>query len=295
MKVSPDSVSTPIYLKTGEDFAWPEHEPMFYLLAKDGIYLCRNSRFSKSCVKTDRFPSGLASQETFLQSNYPKIPQILLERVVGFFDVIAQRHDSECGALFVYDINREVMDVVIPKQTGGPAHLDYEVPTLAPGVLLIGDIHSHVNVGAFSSGVDQDDEVYRPGIHLIVGVIRREPPEFHCEIVSDGARFKVNDLGIISEGYEKRRTGEVPQQWLDQFTLKQYNNHNYQQNTNQGRELGEWVFDPKKGVHIWKPQKDKKQKRSLFRRYEETTNERTESKNGQQQNHNTTDGTKCSV
>ena len=55
------------------------------------------------------------------------------------------------------------------------------------------------------------------GMHVVVGRIFGEPPEFHCEFVVDGARFPVG-LSEVVERYERRRD-DVPPQWIDRVEV----------------------------------------------------------------------------
>jgi hypothetical protein len=75
---------------------------------------------------------------------------------------------------------------------------------------------------AYASSMDKADEEYRAGLHIVVGRVHLEPPEFHCEVTVDGARFPVADLGAIIAGYQRRREREVPQAWLDRLTVKSW-------------------------------------------------------------------------
>ena len=93
------------------------------------------------------------------------------------------------------------------------------MPLLPPELTLIGDIHSHVDGPAYTSFVDQRDEEHRPGLHLVVGRIQEEPPDFHCEVSIDGARFPVRNLDAVLAGYHRRRN-EAPQAWLDKVSVK---------------------------------------------------------------------------
>lgn len=230
MKLSDANLVTPIYLKTGTDMPWPE-EPVFYQVTADGLFLCRNHAFFRSSVATKRWPAELAEHGAFLQLRYPKLSRRYFELVIGFFDRIAELHGSEAAVLLCWDRAARRVLPLIPDQLAGvsrswrgrPHALDvqYEVPTELPAELaIIGDIHSHVDGPAYASGVDKDDEVHRPGLHMVVGRISREPPELHIEAVVDAARFHVAPHLVI-EGYRRRRLG-VPQFWLDRVKIKRY-------------------------------------------------------------------------
>jgi proteasome lid subunit RPN8/RPN11 len=221
---------TPVYLKTDPAEPWPEQEPVFYLLTADGLMLCRNHAFFRSSVPAPAPPQELAGQKPFLQLRYPKVPQQLLEQVVGFFDRVERQHGSEAAVLLAWDTQARTMVPVVPEQVGSvsygyqgdayPIDLHYQIPPLPGHCILIGDVHSHGNGGAYTSATDRDDERFRPGIHLVVGRIRQEPPEFHCEVIADGFRFLVKDLAAVAEGYRTRRCREVPRAWMDRVSAK---------------------------------------------------------------------------
>lgn len=223
--VNPDLI-TPIYVKTQNDMPWPEEEQAFYLLAQDGLFFCRNSRFFQSCVPARSGPGELASQEAFLDIQYPKIPQPLLELAVGFFEQIKQRHGSEAALLLDWDYRAKQVRLLVPRQRCTvyqgyygtyPAGVHYELPAELPeDSFIFGDIHSHVDGPAYASVTDKDDEHHRPGLHIVVGRIREEPPDFHIEATVDGMRFEV-DPDHVLEGY-RRRTA-VSEKYLDQVEI----------------------------------------------------------------------------
>lgn len=231
MKCSGSHLFTPVYLKLNEAMAWPEQEKAFYLLSSAGCFLCRNTPFFRSCVPVESFPSELAAQKPFLTLSYPRIPRRLMEQVIGFFDIIGQRHASEAAVLLIWNRATEVIDIVVPEQVGivgkstygnpYPLALEYQIPPLPPELVLLGDIHSHVDGLAYSSYLDKSDEVHRPGLHIVVGRILDEPPQFHCEAIADGFRFKIGDLGLVLEGYQRRRVKEVPPEWISKVVVKQ--------------------------------------------------------------------------
>jgi len=230
MKCSGSNLLTPLYLKLSDAMLWPEEEKVFYLLSSDGLFLCRNTGFFRSCVPVEDFPSELAGQQPFLKLNYPRIPRQLLELVIGFFDVIAERHASEAAVLIAWNRNTNAVEIIVPDQVGlvgttwsgkpYPMELEYEIPPLPPHLFLLGDIHSHGDGLAYASYMDKSDEVHRPGLHLVIGRILDEPPQFHCEATADGFRFKVRDLSLVLEGYHRRRVQQVPPEWLDKITIK---------------------------------------------------------------------------
>lgn len=231
MTTDPHEPVTPVLIKDSDDFAWPEQHPVFYLLSRDGLFLCRNHPFFRSCVWVGHGPGELASQEPTLVPRYPKIPQDLLEQVVGFFSLVTERHGSEAAAFFAWDWTEQQVHVVVPEQEAtvsrgwygqvNPVGVTYQVPTDLPADWTVfADIHSHCHHAAYASSTDREDEHQFPGIHMVVGRIDREPPDFHVEIVSDGHRF-ASSLGAVSGGF-RCRNEDVPAEWLEKLKVSDW-------------------------------------------------------------------------
>ena len=164
-----------------------------------------------------------------MECGFPVIPRELFEQVVGFFDRIRELHNSEASVLLVYDRETEEVDVVVPPQTATvvryadgyqhPIGLYYYPPTdLAPSQVIFGDIHSHVNLSAYSSATDVEDEAHSAGLHIVVGRLYQEPMETHIEVVVDGGRFQL-ELDQVVEGYGARAPG-FPQEWVEQVSVE---------------------------------------------------------------------------
>ena len=227
MKCPNTGLVTPIYVKTHRQTPWPTQEKIFYLLAANGLFLCRNHPFFQSCVPADAGPGELARQEAFFDIQYPKIPRRLLELAVGFFAKIGQFYNAEAITMIGWDNGNKRVYLIVPRQRSSiyqgyygvyPLGVEYEVPMHLPNDhVIIGDIHSHVGMAAFSSQTDQHDEKNRPGIHIVIGRIHEEPPEFHVEVTVDGMRFKV-DQDMILEGYLQR--APISEKYIKQVEIQ---------------------------------------------------------------------------
>ena len=79
MKCPNTDLVTPIYLKTRSQTPWPEKEKMFYLLAANGLFMCRNHQFFQSCVPAGSGPGELAGQEAYIDFKYLEFPLRLLK------------------------------------------------------------------------------------------------------------------------------------------------------------------------------------------------------------------------
>lgn len=220
-------LATPIIVKKdGEKEPWLD-VPVFYILAKNGLFLCRNHPFFKSCVPAKAWPKELAKQEREFTPNYPKVPQELFEQIVGWFSDVADTECSEAAILLVWNGESKKVELYCPEQEArvsgkkypSPMDVHYDLPLDLPvGSFVIGDVHSHVHHSAYASWTDTSDETHSPGIHIVVGKIDKEPPDFHCEIVGDGSRFKA-ELEEVVEGYKERRFS-YPEEWWENLAVK---------------------------------------------------------------------------
>lgn len=219
----PDLPEIPILVRRGHSPRWLKHEPVFYMMAENSLMVCRNNEFFRSCVPARAWPPGLAHQKSFLKPKFPKLSRRLFERVVGFFHRIEGLYGSEAGALLVWDRESGRVGVNIPAQTATvvrsytghayPIGLEYFPPTdLGENLVILGDIHSHARLPAYSSGTDIDDESFRPGLHVVVGRLHQEPPDIHVEAVADGTRFLLAQKDVIG-GYRCRRY-DFPDSWI---------------------------------------------------------------------------------
>ena len=235
MNQSKTSLLTPIYIKPRADTAWPE-DSVFYMLTGSGLFLCRNNQFYQSAVPAPRSPVELAKQKSFLAVRYPKVSRRLMEYIVGYFDCVADTHGTEAAVLLAFNKTTGRVQIVVPDQvatvtrngwgTVFPVGVEYEIPAnLSPELALIGDVHSHVDSAAYASYIDKHDETYRPGLHIVVGRLNREPPEFHIEAVTDGARFTVKSEMVLG-GYRQRRT-DIPEAWMEKITVQTWSQRHY--------------------------------------------------------------------
>jgi hypothetical protein len=211
-------MNTSIYLKT--DDSDKHHEEMYYLLTADGLFLNRRTEFFKSSVPVRRWPAELVPQKASLTS-YFKIPQRLLELTVGFFQRVFTLYGNEAIVLLVWT-NAGGYDVIVPDQEcvdlnksqfQQAPYTRYSMPIPQPGVRVVGSIHSHPS-DAYMSFIDDKDNC--AGIHVVVGRFDRqaEPPDFAATIVVDGFNFDYETPTNLFEGYERRRTKEVPDEWM---------------------------------------------------------------------------------
>lgn len=208
---------------------WPEDESTFHLLTRDGLFLCRNHPFFRSSSPVSGGPAELAPHTPFIELNYPKIPQRMFEQILGYFYLVGKRFGAEAAVLFAWNLKTKAVELIVPEQRSFvfrnwmgkqfPLNVLYEVPPLADDLVLFGDAHCHVDGAAYASHTDVEDEVNRPGLHIVVGRIQEDPPDLHIDVIVDGVRFQVKNPDSVIEDYEKRRPDEVPDEWIERVTV----------------------------------------------------------------------------
>lgn len=217
----------PVLLKTDSDMPRPD-DPEYYLVAQDGVFLCRNHRFFSTDVPVKRPIRSLVKHQARCHVHYPKVGRTTLSYIVGFFNRVYEKHSSEAVVLLFWDLKDKRYRICVPEQKAkvwesyngcrSPKSVAYKMPPQSMShMLLVGDVHSHGNLGAYSSCTDVDDEIYRDGVHVVIGHIKEEPPEFHLEMAIDQRRFKMR-FEQFFEGYDQRRLA-IPQEWMDKVSI----------------------------------------------------------------------------
>ncbi len=177
----------PIYLKD-RDFTPPD-DPIYYLLTKDGLFLVKSTPFFTAAVPARGIP-WLEAQEPEVRLTAARLPAALLLRALAFFRAVYSRYKSEAVALLAWREADRTYELVIPHQTVGGGHCDYEVKEFPAGLLRLGTIHSHAGAEAFHSERDENDERYEDGFHITLGNIDRDLT-ISCSVVVQGLRGRI--------------------------------------------------------------------------------------------------------
>lgn len=207
---------TEITVKFAEEDALPSGA-YGLVLAKNGLFIKREHEFFKSCVPARDFPfEELADQATYCQIKLPKIRQVTMEKIVGFFDAVYKKYKAEAGVILYYNAEKKLVMFSVPKQQVNANEMKYkEGVKHLEGMIRFGTVHSHGGHTAYSSPTDEKDEEYQTGLHITIGDVDKEPPTFHAEYIVDGVRFGIRDVWDVVEGYEKRNK-DVPKEFMKQ-------------------------------------------------------------------------------
>lgn len=193
----------PIWINDGTSEA--PTDPIFYVVAKDGIYLKKTMGHFDTLSKVDGI-SILGKCESYASLNIAKIKTRQFAQILSLFREVYKKYRAEANVILHYNIKRKRFRIDIPPQGVTGASVSYEngLETYK-GYVRIGTIHSHAGMSAFHSGVDQHDEEGWDGIHITLGRMGDKYFDISCSIMSNKERFMVN-----------------PEDYIEGLTLEEY-------------------------------------------------------------------------
>ena len=208
----------PLILKTTGDIAAPP-SPVYYVLAQQGLYLVKQSALFSTTTKVEGLP-WLAPQVAGYQLRLPKLPAPTLMRAWAFFRAVYHRYQSEAIVFWFLTASGE-FELTAPVQEVSPLTCFYEPGPTPEGWVRAGTIHSHGQIAAAHSLVDEEDERYDDGIHITLGNILHEP-SIDCELVVGETRFVLHPSevldGLGSGPLTPPEPAGFPEGWLDQVS-----------------------------------------------------------------------------
>ena len=172
----------PIYLKD-RDFTPPD-DPIYYLLTKDGLFLVKRTPFFEAAVPARASPGWSRGAEVRLTA--PPLPADLLLQAVAFFRAVYSRYKSEAVALLAWREAGRTYELVIPHQTVGGGHCDYEVRDFPGRPHPPGHHPQPRRDRGLPFGRDDADERHEDGFHLTVGNIDGDLT-LACSVVVQGS------------------------------------------------------------------------------------------------------------
>jgi hypothetical protein len=174
----------PIYLKD-QDFS-PPADTIYYLLTRDGLFLVKRTPFFEAVVPAEGIP-WLEPQAPEVRLQAEPLPAAMLLEAVAFFREVYNRYQAEAVALLAWQEASRTYELVVPHQTVGGGHCDYEVREFPAGLMRLGTIHSHAAVEAFHSLRDWEDERFEDGFHITIGNLDGDLT-LSCSVVVQGFR-----------------------------------------------------------------------------------------------------------
>lgn len=185
----------PVYINDENLTELPEDE-IFYIIAKEGIFLKKRVGVMESIAPVQNI-SILDSIQGQARMHIKKIPGEKFGKVHDFFKKVYEEYHGESIVLLFYDEEKEKYTILPPEQEVSSAKLKYERFTI-DNLLLLGTIHSHGNMSAFHSSVDDKDEKTFDGLHITLGDLKDDEFSISASIVANGMRVMVDPSEYIS-------------------------------------------------------------------------------------------------
>lgn len=200
----------PAYYAGAEGFD-PEaiEEPFAYILDATGWKIYKRNGVSTAVISVDSV-QGLPALEQKVDFRAKKLPLELIRKVTAWFKAVYRKYQSEAVGYLLYQPTTGEWQFIPPTQTATGASASYEAAPKKEGWQVVGTIHSHGDMSAFHSVVDDSDEKFFDGVHITVGRVD-SVPEYSCSIVVQGKR-EVVDPATIIDGMAPMDT--VPTAWL---------------------------------------------------------------------------------
>jgi len=184
----------PIYIFDGKTVL-PE-TGTFYVIAKGGIYLHKDTGLINALVKIDGI-SPLEEIKVHAKFKLPHLPSELIVQALLFFRSVYQKHRAEAMVLLYFSESKQQFSIDAPSQEVSHSGIKYIPNTdyIKDNVKLVGTIHSHADFSAFHSGTDVHDEKDFDGIHITIGNV--DKPYF-----SISSTTAVNSNRFVQESEE---------------------------------------------------------------------------------------------
>jgi hypothetical protein len=201
----------------------PDPAVPYYVATSTGAYLHKRTLLGRVWVKVDKIDSLPKVETDAIGNKYfweaPQIPGILIGQAVDFFKRIWGTMATEAALLITYnpDDPRLYRLFVPPQKTSG-AHVDfsYDPEAIEANWAVVGSIHSHCNFSPHHSNVDTKDATDIPGVHMTIGHVDRDEPDFDTFIGAQDKEFTAT-YELVAEPWDK--TAVAPT-WWDRYLSK---------------------------------------------------------------------------
>ena len=172
-------------------------DDILYIVSKEGVYLKKKLGIMESITPVKNI-SVLQSVDMMATMHIKPIPGTLFAQVMDFFKKVYDEYYAEAIVLLFYNEARRTYKAIPPAQQVSGAAVDYNRAVTLEGHIMVGDIHSHANMSAFHSGIDDDDEKSFDGLHITIGNKRDEEVSISTSIVSNGQRFIADTMDYVN-------------------------------------------------------------------------------------------------
>lgn len=202
---------------------------MYYVVAKNGVYIHVERQIGSALVKADGIP-WLEDAKPSISLKLPKIPGRIIGQALTFFRKVWDQHRSEAYVQLYYSKELNQYRLWCPQQrvsAGGVSYnradqFSYE-ERVGDGKQdvtkqwkwqMVGTIHSHCNFSAFHSGTDTHDEETFDGIHITLGHVDRKEFSMVASVAVNANRVQLEPENCTSGVVRKGNKQVVQNQYM---------------------------------------------------------------------------------
>jgi hypothetical protein len=177
--------------------------------------------FEQRNTEMGRFTTKAANNDLLRSVNagfipaLPLIPLKHLQDIIAFFKMMAKDGNNEALANIYWDKQDEVFITDIPQQSVSMFHVKGEINPAYDNNRYIHymDLHSHHNMKAYFSAIDDADEK-ATRVYAVIGEVLSYFPQIRTRI-SNGGKFHEIDPSVVFEDFNK--TSYRAKLWFDQL------------------------------------------------------------------------------
>lgn len=203
----------------------PEPDTIHYVAARNGLFLRKPTALGPVMVPMKTMPEHLAEVDKEKTGGHfvftaDSLPPELMAQVVAWFRRVFETHGTEAEVLLTYnETGTPKYRTFIPTQKNSSVSVTsiHDPSHIRKGWQLVGSIHSHCDFSAFHSGTDTHDASTFNGLHITIGKVNTDTPEYAAMVMMNGVRFdyevdQIADLSLVG-------TGSAPE-WWDRYLTK---------------------------------------------------------------------------
>ena len=196
----------------------PDEDVIFYTATSKGWLVNIPTLFGNAQVLSKEHPSILPEAEERFLLNDRRIPLHMLTQFHDFARKNFEAHQSECSAYLTYSPETDDWKLFIPEQYVTHTSVNHKLDPgqIKDGYQAIGTIHSHCDFGAFHSGTDKHDMGKMPGLHITIGHVNTDNPQYALALSVHDSAFTVDYNKIVdaTRPLDKNGYATAPDHWL---------------------------------------------------------------------------------
>lgn len=209
----------------GKDDNWKDNlKPVNYVVAKNGVFEVRKNKIGTFYGKTDNIEGVDLLLEDGVELDLPLVPYKLYLHALAFLRAVYDRDQTEATIHLFFNEDKGEYFLWVPKQRNGSASSDYErdedpeFTQLCQDNIWVMAIHSHPTFAGNPSGIDDRDE-QSAMLYMVVGHITTESPDVTLRTFVGGKHVELDFYDVWEDPIQ---SFEVPKEWLDKCTKKEY-------------------------------------------------------------------------